>query len=429
MRITVLSLGAGVQSTTLALMAVEGVLPKPDAAIFADTGWEPKRVYDHLNRLGKALDEAGIPLHRVSRGNLRDDVLSPHTQAGIPYFTLGPLRREVVIDESRPCPAWCGWDAYHEALADLDDLADDEDGLTPPVKPLPCEGCDSRGITVVRSHVEWRRVKGMGSRRCTGRYKVEPIEREIRQLLGAEVRQVPCRFCDAAGSRVPPWDADAGLGPCSVCRGSGTRNLVGPVPAGATAVQWIGFSNDEASRVNDNRFPPYITPQYPLLGLGMSRDDCLRWLESRGWDHVVKSACVGCPFHGNAQWRELRDTCECGHHRDSHFHISDTERGACRILSPANKYGNYMCSCLGFQASEWEDAVAFDAEFRTAPGMASQRYLHASRVPLDQAPIDRLSQSERRGQQLGLFDVEEFGDPDGCSPYGCRSGEPVRAGA
>ena len=39
----VLSLGAGVQSTTLALMAAHGEIgPMPDAAIFADTGWEPQ---------------------------------------------------------------------------------------------------------------------------------------------------------------------------------------------------------------------------------------------------------------------------------------------------------------------------------------------------------------------------------------------------
>jgi hypothetical protein len=45
----ILSLGAGVQSTTMALMAAVGeIADKPDAAIFADTGWEPKAVYDHL---------------------------------------------------------------------------------------------------------------------------------------------------------------------------------------------------------------------------------------------------------------------------------------------------------------------------------------------------------------------------------------------
>jgi len=39
----VLSLGAEVQSTTLALMAAHGIVgPMPDCAIFADTDWEPK---------------------------------------------------------------------------------------------------------------------------------------------------------------------------------------------------------------------------------------------------------------------------------------------------------------------------------------------------------------------------------------------------
>src|ERR1700716_1219223 len=59
----ILSLGAGVQSSTLALMSVGGFLPasfsRPVAAVFADTGWEPAAVYAHLRRLidlvGKAL--------------------------------------------------------------------------------------------------------------------------------------------------------------------------------------------------------------------------------------------------------------------------------------------------------------------------------------------------------------------------------------
>ena len=48
----VISLGAGVQSTTLALMAAHGEIePMPDAAIFADTGAEPPEVYEHLEWL------------------------------------------------------------------------------------------------------------------------------------------------------------------------------------------------------------------------------------------------------------------------------------------------------------------------------------------------------------------------------------------
>ncbi len=63
MKLTLLSLGAGVQSTTLALMTVEGLLPRIDGAVFADTGWEPRRVYEHLDRLRDVLTAADIPLY------------------------------------------------------------------------------------------------------------------------------------------------------------------------------------------------------------------------------------------------------------------------------------------------------------------------------------------------------------------------------
>ena len=48
----IISLGAGVQSSVMALMAAKGeITPMPDCAIFADTGWEPKRVYEWLDWL------------------------------------------------------------------------------------------------------------------------------------------------------------------------------------------------------------------------------------------------------------------------------------------------------------------------------------------------------------------------------------------
>ena len=59
-----LSLGAGVQSTTLLLMSLCGELPKLDAAIFADTGWEPARVYEHLERITAEAERGGV---RISR--------------------------------------------------------------------------------------------------------------------------------------------------------------------------------------------------------------------------------------------------------------------------------------------------------------------------------------------------------------------------
>lgn len=87
-----ISLGAGVQSTTMFLLAAEGRLPKPDAAIFADTGWEPKKVYRHLARLEQEVAQtAGIPIYRVTAGNIRNDALDPqHRFASMPLFVKNP---------------------------------------------------------------------------------------------------------------------------------------------------------------------------------------------------------------------------------------------------------------------------------------------------------------------------------------------------
>lgn len=82
----ILSLGAGVQSSTLALMASRGEIgPMPSAAIFADTHAEPKAVYDWLDWLEPRL---AFPLHRVSAGSLTEAVLRPryHRKHGGRYF-------------------------------------------------------------------------------------------------------------------------------------------------------------------------------------------------------------------------------------------------------------------------------------------------------------------------------------------------------
>lgn len=72
-RLRVLSLGAGVQSTTLALMASHGEIgPMPDCAIFADTQAEPLSVYSHLARLTAQLP---FPVDIVTAGSLKDDLV------------------------------------------------------------------------------------------------------------------------------------------------------------------------------------------------------------------------------------------------------------------------------------------------------------------------------------------------------------------
>lgn len=319
--IRVLSLGAGVQSTVLALMACDGTLPGLDAAVFADTGWEPPAVYQQVDRLAAELARVGIPLHRVSSGNLRSDALDPdHRFVSVPWFVRNA------------------------------------DG-----------------------------GEGMGRRQCASEYKLKPIKVKTRELLGY------------------PHPT--------------------PVPRNVFAEQWIGFSTDEIHRVRDRLDVNYSRPRYPLLDLGMSRKDCQRWLERAGWGHTAKSACIGCPFHGNAAWRALRDTCECGHHRDAH-----NADGWCEYLLPpdADYSDVHRCECPRFRAPQWADAVDFDRRIRKGGASASpldgEAFLHRSRIPLDLAPIDHITRSELVDMQLDLF---EDGDPDGCSPYGCRSGGEV----
>lgn len=84
--IHILSLGAGVQSSTLALMAAKGeVGPMPTAAIFADTHAEPESVYKWLDWLETQLP---FPLYRVSAGSLTEAVFKPrkHQKTGATYF-------------------------------------------------------------------------------------------------------------------------------------------------------------------------------------------------------------------------------------------------------------------------------------------------------------------------------------------------------
>ena len=74
----------------MALMAEKGeITPMPDCAIFADTGWEPKRVYEWLDWLSTQLS---FPVHRVSKGNIRDDLT---TSLGSRLFALDPLLHRV----------------------------------------------------------------------------------------------------------------------------------------------------------------------------------------------------------------------------------------------------------------------------------------------------------------------------------------------
>ena len=176
---SIISLGAGVQSTTMALMAACGEIgPMPDGAIFADTGAEPQGVYRHLDWLEKQLP---FPIYRVSVGNLREEIVAAMTGLGHrmdarpPFFT-------------------------------------------------------SSG--------------GMLRRQCTQDFKILPITRKVRELIGLKKGQ--------RGPKTPVVE------------------------------QWIGISCDEAMRMKPSRLT-YIKHRWPLIEKEMRRSHCLSWNIAKGY--------------------------------------------------------------------------------------------------------------------------------------------------
>lgn len=201
----VISLGAGVQSSALALMFAEGFLePMPDCAIFADTGAEPAHVYFWLNSLEAMLP---FPVHRVMWKN--------------------GLTQNII-----------------ESI----------DGQRFAVAPFFTESDGKRG--------------GMLRRQCTREFKIQPITKKLRELVGLAPRQ-----------RAP-------------------KNSI-------LAISYIGISLDESVRMKPSRLP-WIEHRWPLVDIRMRRLDCIEWMQSHGYPTPHRSACSYCPYHSDAEWRELK---------------------------------------------------------------------------------------------------------------------------
>ena len=249
----VLSLGAGVQSTALLLMSIQGLLPKLEVAIFADTGWEPNEVYFHLDIIKAKAEKAGIPVVTVNNGNIRDQYMEGGRFASIPLHVI------------------------------------DENGK-----------------------------RGMVRRQCTREFKILPIENYMRrELLGLK-----------KGQRAPKE----------------------PVFS-----QWMGITFDEMGRAKQSRDKwkvhrfPFLSDicHEPMLPKPWKRSDCIRYLEAE-WPelNVPRSACIGCPYHSNSEWRRIKESPE-----------------------------------------DWRDAVEFDEAIRTQTGLKGKAYLHQSCKPLSEVDL------------------------------------------
>jgi 3'-phosphoadenosine 5'-phosphosulfate sulfotransferase (PAPS reductase)/FAD synthetase len=106
--ITIISLGAGTQSSALAVLAALGkVTPRPIAAVFADTGCEWPETYDFFHLLREWLEKHGLPVAVVSAGDMYEFFLNKRL---LPVAFGGPGRngRRQCTDKFkiRPVKRW-----------------------------------------------------------------------------------------------------------------------------------------------------------------------------------------------------------------------------------------------------------------------------------------------------------------------------------
>lgn len=124
----IISLGGGTQSSTMTLMASKGIFGDiPDAAVYADTHWDPPSVTDLVKYLQKTI--SSFPIYTSSHGNL-----SEHVKQGVSIDGLNFLQ----------IPAYIRKDGNKLAMM---------------------------------------------SRQCTDKYKVRPIIAKSREIMGLAPRQ------------------------------------------------------------------------------------------------------------------------------------------------------------------------------------------------------------------------------------------------
>ena len=114
----------------------------------------------------------------------------------------------------------------------------------------------------------WTASGGPLRRQCTGSFKIRPIKRRLRELIGYDDRKAPH----------PPRDS---------------------------IEMWLGISLDEFTRMNQSTVK-FIKNRYPLIEKRISRNECIEYLEDHSLPVPVKSACIGCPYRSASEWLEMK---------------------------------------------------------------------------------------------------------------------------
>ena len=70
---------------------------------------------------------------------------------------------------------------------------------------------------------------------------------------------------------------------------------------------WLGISADETARQKPSR-EEWITNRWPLIEQGYSRAQLYQWFVERYPERELpRSACIGCPYHSNSEWKHLKE--------------------------------------------------------------------------------------------------------------------------
>ena len=214
--IVFLSFGAGVQSTVMLMLAIHDEIERPDHVLFSDTGWESEQTMRTVYWAQRQCEKAGIPFHIVGDRNIRDDNILAKSSGEGGY-----------------------------------------------------EGKGSGHWLSVPLFVDTEKGKGAQLRRqCTAEYKITPLRKKQRELLGYKPRQ-------------------------RIKKGS--------------SIVMIGISTDEARRASQPR-NAWQENIFPLIDpLKMSRSDCQAWWEKHYPSiTIAKSGCVGCPYNSNKAWIDMK---------------------------------------------------------------------------------------------------------------------------
>ncbi len=96
----------------------------------------------------------------------------------------------------------------------------------------------------------------------------------------------------------------------------------------------IGIDAGEAHRAR--RWQGDDSVKFPLIELGMNRQDCIEVIKKVGWNVPVKSGCVICPYAKPAEFAQLKKE-----HREIFNEVCEIERKTLARLKKSRMDGWY----------------------------------------------------------------------------------------